>query len=373
MKGGKTNFLSEIAQEAQKTKSNFIPLPNTTNAELDKLLKGAEIHPTDKIPEPTPCLQIINNGIKIIIGSYGEFILLIGKAKSRKTFLVTLFFSIVAGYQLDKFVGNLQPGQVGLYFDTEQGNYYVHKVLTRICRLINKPIPDNLKVFSLRKFNPAQRLAIIEHAIYTIPNIGIVVIDGIRDLVTSINDEEQATSTTTKLLRWTEEKNIHLLTVLHQNKSDNNARGHLGTELVNKAQTVLSIAKSEDDKAISIVEAEQCRDMDFEPFAFTVDFEGLPKIVDTWEQAKPQGKKQIFNPITDVNIFTTLSKCFSGSGNEKISHGKLEKQIQYFYKELFGEKLTNAITIELITKSRNSGWIIQQKERLPYELGRFKE
>ena len=62
-----------------------------------------------------------------------------------------------------------------------------------------------------------------------------------------------------KLLKWTEEKNIHVVTVLHQNKNDGNARGHLGSELVNKAETVLSVTKDSKEKDISIVEAEYCR------------------------------------------------------------------------------------------------------------------
>jgi len=341
---------------------------------VEKLLLAAEIHPSDKIPEPLPCLQIVNNGIKITVSSYGEFILLIGKAKSRKTFLVTLFFSIIAGYRLDRFCGNLPTGKIGLYFDTEQGSYYVHKVLTRICKLINTPIPNNIKVYSLRKYTPAERLKIIEHAINTIPNIGFVVIDGVRDLVTSINDEDQATMITSKFLKWTEERQICILTVLHQNKNDLNARGALGTEAVNKAETVLSITKSTENKDISIVEVDYSKGKCFEPFAFTIDDNELPQIVDEWENEKPVKKvKQNIDDITGVNAYATLSKCFSKSETGKIYHGQLEKDIKYFYKELYGIELTDAIVIELITKSRIKSWIIQVKERLPYTLGRFTD
>jgi hypothetical protein len=35
------------------------------------------------------------------------------------------------------------------------------------------------------------------------------------------------------------QKVIHIHTILHQNKADENARGHIGTELNNKAETVL--------------------------------------------------------------------------------------------------------------------------------------
>ncbi len=67
---------------------------------------------------------------------------------------------------------------------------------------------------------------------------------------------------------------------MHQNKSDFNARGHIGTELVNKAETVISISVDEKEKELSIVEAQQCRNKEFQPFAFEIDENGLPRLVE---------------------------------------------------------------------------------------------
>src|SRR5690606_11735047 len=128
--------------------------------------------------------------------------------------------------------------------------------------------PNNLKVYGLRCFKPSERLELIEHAIYTLPYVGLVVIDGIKDLINSINDEAEATMISSKLLKWTEEKNIHVINVLHQNKTADHARGHIGTELINKAETVLSVNVDEKDKGISIMTAEQTRNKEPQPFAF---------------------------------------------------------------------------------------------------------
>lgn len=184
---------------------------------------------------------------------------------------------------LGKFQGHLKREKdVVLFFDTEQGTYHVHRTVKRVCRMIGTDAPENFKAYGLRKFSPAERLELIAEAIDSEPNLGFVVIDGARDLVTSINDEEQATALSHLFLKWTEERQIHLMTVLHQNKGDNNARGHLGSELVNKAETVLSVTK---DKAteFSVVEAEFCRDREPEPFAFEIDENGLPRLVEHWE------------------------------------------------------------------------------------------
>ena len=68
---------------------------------------------------------------------------------------------------------------------------------------------------ALRKFNPKERLAIIDDAISQIEGLGFVVIDGIRDLVYDINSPSEATCVISKLMQWTDEYQIHLHTILH--------------------------------------------------------------------------------------------------------------------------------------------------------------
>jgi hypothetical protein len=144
--------------------------------------------------------------------------------------------------------------------------------------------------------------------------LGLVAIDGIRDLVTSINDEDEATKIASFLLKSTQERQIHIITVLHQNKGDQNARGHVGTELVNKAQTVLSVSIDPNNKSVSIVEAEFCRDREPETFAFTVNDDGLPEVITDWKPTPPQtgGKKRKPSP-DDIGLkihWDTLSQIF---------------------------------------------------------------
>lgn len=62
---------------------------------------------------------------------------------------------------------------------------------------------------------------------------------------------------------------------MHQNKGDNNARGHIGTELVNKAETVLSVTKK---NKISTVRPEFCRDIEPDEFSFMINELSLPEI-----------------------------------------------------------------------------------------------
>jgi hypothetical protein len=74
-------------------------------------------------------------------------------------------------------------------------------------------------------------------------DVGLVVIDGICDFVSSINSEEESTKIADFLLQITAPKNIHVITVLHQNKDSEKMRGQLGTELLIKADTVAVVTK----------------------------------------------------------------------------------------------------------------------------------
>ncbi len=52
----------------------------------------------------------------------------------------------------------------------------------------------------------------------TASNIGLVIIDGARDLLSDINSQEQGTELVSKYMKWTELYNIHIATVIHENK-----------------------------------------------------------------------------------------------------------------------------------------------------------
>ena len=74
-------------------------------------------------------------------------------------------------------------------------------------------------------------------------------------MVYDINSPGESTRIISKLMQWTDDRQIHIHTILHQNKGDENARGHIGTELNNKAETVLLVEKDKSNGDISNVSA----------------------------------------------------------------------------------------------------------------------
>ena len=234
--------------------------------------------------EHSPVVLMVDD---TIIGTLGNFSASIGKAKSKKTFNVSAIVASALNNSTVLHYRSTFPENKRkiLYIDTEQGRYHCQQVLKRILRLADLPEyknPDNLIMLALRKFSPKLRLAIVEQAIGIIPDLGLVIIDGIRDFLYDINSSSESTDIISKFMQWTDDRQIHIHTVLHQNKNDEHARGHIGTELNNKAETIMQVEVDKEDKAVSVVEAVHIRDREFEPFAFRINEEAMPEPVESY-------------------------------------------------------------------------------------------
>jgi len=370
--------LDEEIAKAESSFANDDIIRSEKEEILSSKLACCKIDVEEELNPPEIAWEISNlkyDGYNIL-GTRGNFSLITGKAKSKKSFFINIAVSaaISEGVVLKRFKSAPSSDKNDvLYFDTEQSKYHVQLALKRICTQIDISNPENLHVYGLRSLKPEDRLKLIEFSIQRNPKVGFVVIDGIKDLVTSINDEEQATMISSKLLKWTEELNIHIVTVLHQNKSDNNARGHIGTELINKAETVLSVSISEKDSEISIVEPTMCRNREPESFAFSINEEGIPKLVDDFEikieRAKTPKTLQVLK-IPNFKKFQLLTEVYSYKQNEFL-YNELVEQIKVAIHNQFNETVGITKIKTLITEMKNKNWLTQEKEKGPYKLGQY--
>jgi len=251
----------------------------TDGFDVEKVILASRIKSTDKIDKANYILKI-NNTNKFSKGNISAWI---GKAKSKKTFALSMFIAaIIEGLRLFGVFNANVKGKV-IVFDTEQSPYDVQVVVKRIKHLANGS-EDNLIMFGLRPYTPEQRIIIIEKVLELHGKEAVaVVIDGIRDLIYNINDAVESTIVMSKIMKWSYDYDVHIACVLHQNKGDGNARGHIGAELSNKAETVIKIMKDEKDPSISYMEESFGRGKGFETFAFQVDNNGMPEVVDVDE------------------------------------------------------------------------------------------
>jgi len=218
----------------------------------------------------------------------GNISVISGKAKSRKSFLI----SLLAARMIDD-----DNGCRIMLFDTEQQRILVVKTAKRIHRLLEWEEDRNngrLKVFAMREASTTERVDFIFSAIESLKP-DFVFIDGARDLAADFNNLSECSELVGKLMRYSSVYNCHICLVLHENKSAETLRGHLGTELVNKSETVLQVVANE---GISTVSGRYTRNLPFDDFHFHVNDAGLPELCELVEKPKSNDKlKSLFNEL----------------------------------------------------------------------------
>jgi RecA-family ATPase len=242
--------------------------------------------------EKMPLLEIIEGVNRICIFSRGNISCSTGQAKSRKTFGLTMLASSMLqfGRTYDKFFCPIDQMRI-VYIFTEESKPDAINAGKRVQKIKGlDEQPPNFRFFWLRRLSPSQRVEMMVQIIEEIKP-DFVFIDGIRDMVTDINNADQATEISTLLLKITDELNNHIHCVIHQNPGVEKMRGHLGTELMNKSETILSIAKDVDNKTISIVKPQEIRGKEFKEFCFEI-YDNIPVLSNYEPIQRKRSKKQ---------------------------------------------------------------------------------
>lgn len=211
-----------------------------------------------------------------------------------------------------------------LYIDTEQSNHCSDKLHRKILRMASLPTnvnSSNFVMVNLRKTKPKSRLKRIKELLDK-GCFDVLLLDGIKDLAKSVNNEEEANEIIEALTDLIQEKKINLCTVLHQNPGNDSEkmRGHLGTELCNKAFEVFQTKKK--DGVFNVLTTDR-REIDLETFAFVFDDDGLLK-----EWLPNIGKSPNPKPKTDEEGETPLNGWefwFELIGNERMSVSQLAR------------------------------------------------
>lgn len=310
--------------------------------ELDNYLRQGEIKACEKPPVPPQILWVGD----CTIATFGNFSASTGKAKSKKTFNITaMVAAAVNNSTVLKYRASLPDGKRKiLYFDTEQSRFHCHNVIERIYHLAGLSLTKEdkrIKFYGLREFTPTLRIALIDYALRTFEGVGLVIIDGLRDLMYDINNAKESTDVMTMLMAWTSKYNLHIHCVLHLNKNDNNTRGHIGTELENKAETVLIISKNKQDSNISEVRPMHMRDKEFSSWAFHIDDNSLPVLDDGYHITVVKPKDKPLTSLPDDLHAKVLRTVFEGESPQRYL--ELVKAISQAYAQEGYKRGDNAV------------------------------
>ena len=281
------------------------------SANLEKKLR---IDFTKVIQKPPTVISIMDiEGNECEICTSGNFSLIVGKAKSRKSFFVsTMVVSAIKGDStLTNMKGSVDCKPVVILFDTEMSEYHSQRMGFAAVKQLPLELRENYMHFKLRELPPKERLNFVEEVLRKHHQyVSLVIIDGIKDLLSQgINDEPESIELTSKLMKWTTEYDLHIACILHQNKNDKNPRGHIGTELMNKAETVLQVEKDPKDNKTSLITPLYTRSLDFEPFGFTLDENLSPINIDfvPHKTAAEEKMERMFGELFELKNYYTYS------------------------------------------------------------------
>ena len=284
----KLNLVKGSLSRKRQTAIQAMEPAMPTQEELNDLFDARITSETD-----LPAMQPLFKMFGVPCFYRGELVANCGKAKSGKTFFLSILMSACLTQEtlaLKRYTEteesteptDVKPLQV-LWIDTEQSKQSTQEILIdRIIPLSNTGLQtsefnEHFYAFNLRGLGFEMRNRMVEVAIRTL-NADIVIIDGIKDLMTDINDAVQATLLMEKLMALAAETNCCMVCVLHQNKAeqDRNMRGSIGTELTNKAFEVFQCEMIEDSGTFKVTHTYSRKQKMRRKFYYRIDDDGLP-------------------------------------------------------------------------------------------------
>lgn len=189
--------------------------------------------------------------------------------KNGKTFAAVMFASAYLAETWENQLQTLQTPEgividgAVLYVDTEQSKASTKKIRRRITKLFAiarnvsagakysegdynaaaDALNRRLYVANVRAHNVETRRKHIAQMLEYAKGVKLVIIDGIKDICNDFNNIADVAATMDVVTRWALQYDVHILCVLHENPSSDKARGHLGTELYNKATEIINVKR----------------------------------------------------------------------------------------------------------------------------------
>lgn len=213
----------------------------------------------------------------------GELVSVTGKAKSGKTFFLSLVMAACSAREAVGIQAAERPLRC-LWYDTEQSRQSTYEILKgRIMPIVTASEgegafqPEMYDVFNVRGKDCDERLALLEAAVINCqPDLAVV--DGVCDLVADINDGTRVKPVVERLMRMAQDHRCCIVCAIHQNKAseDRNPRGWIGTELNNKSFEVYACELLKPQMVFAVEQLLSRRYRMDGLFCFTIDGQGMP-------------------------------------------------------------------------------------------------
>lgn len=252
---------------------------------FEYLLEDCAVDPNKKISSPPVAISLgvysdfDNEVYALPLATYGNFVFIQAPPKHFKTYFVSLLTAAYIGGK-EEFTGHIKGHRKGhevLYIDTEQSKWHTQKVSKRVSMMLDSDEEqDKYKVFALREYSYNDRIEFIEKYLFHTKNVGLVIIDGVADLVSDVNNIEECNAITQRIMTLSSKYHCAIITVIHSNYGSEKPTGHLGSALEKKAETQIIIEKEQTPGFLS-ARCRRSRNKSFDPIMFKVE-KGMPMI-----------------------------------------------------------------------------------------------
>jgi len=225
-------------------------------------------------------------GIKypLRFGTYGNISMIAGEEKSRKTWLKSLILGCIQGgnsYRYSELIkGHDLEDKYIIDIDSEQDDYDAWMVANRVPQMVGgidtPKYSDRFISVKLREYSSTERRQYLQWLFLESQyrnKLGVVCLDGYVDFIKNFNDNIESTEFVQELMKYSSISKSHIMGILHLNPNSEKARGHLGTVIGQKCESVLVI---KDEGKFSSIKQTRRRGKAIEPFAISVDENWLP-------------------------------------------------------------------------------------------------
>lgn len=253
------NFTGDIDEYLQVSQARVEAVARskcdfTGKARTERLL-SRRVRASQPQTEPEPRLTLAGKPI----ATPGNLVTLISRAKTGKTAALgaatAAIIDATAGTHAlghDTFKFKAAPnkdGQAVIVIDTEQSLYDAYACYLRsLQRAGTDTDPEWLHHYSLVGFSPTELRQALDDAIKAANGkVFAIILDGVADFVLSVNDEAESNAFVTWLRERAVIHDCPVICVIHSNeaeKSGDDGRGHLGKQLIRKAESNLLLKKT---------------------------------------------------------------------------------------------------------------------------------
>lgn len=224
------------------------------------------------------------SGQSVGVASRGEIVMIYGPPKSRKSTILNCITSSAFTLEEESTLGfnlDLNPDDEILYIDTEMPMTAFHRrqmKLNHMCGFRGEKDIPGLHAFSLKPYSWRERISQIEFFIKNRPNLALVVIDQMADLVMDINDRESTANLIEKLSYWSDYSQALIIGTIHVSRNSKDMTGVIGHEMAKKMDSGFYLEKLRETKATKVTHL-LSREEDVDDFQFDHNEFGYPTLI----------------------------------------------------------------------------------------------